>query len=446
MSYQILQGDVLERLRELPESSVHCVVTSPPYWGLRDYGVAGQIGLEPTPEEFTARLVDVFREVRRVLRADGTCWLNMGDCYAGSGRGGNTSDTSGLEGTTESQEQSRKARGSTKPTVLHKATIENGVIGRAWTPAPRGLKQKDLIGQPWMLAFALRADGWYLRQEIIWAKPNPMPESVTDRCTKAHEYIFLLSKSARYFYDAEAIKERAVWSVPETSDTGVGFGRGYDAVTKPRAKGSSTSSFRGQGAHRANEIDRACRDGREMHEVGRVAMRNKRSVWEIATEPFPEAHFATFPTELVKPCLLAGTSEKGCCARCGAPWARIVTVDYENPGNRTSNGSRSLENRTITAGFAQRLEKHTETTGWRKACECLGDDAPVPCTVLDPFSGAGTTGLVAVRLGRQYLGIELNPEYVAMSERRLRDDRPLFAPPIAVVPVAEQISFDGVGH
>lgn len=279
---RIYHGDVLKCLAEMPEKSVNCCVTSPPYWGLRDYGVEGQIGLEETPQEFVAKMVEVFRGVRRVLTDDGTCWVNMGDCYAGSGRGGNTSDTSGLEGTTESQEQSRKARGSKKPTVLHKATIESGAIGRAWVPAPAGLKQKDLCGMPWRLAFALQDDGWWLRQDIIWAKPNPMPESVIDRCTKAHEYIFLLSKRATYYYDQDAIREEAEYR-------------------DDRPRDRTTNKLRntpGMHAHHGLEHNN-------------YTTRNKRSVWEVATEPFGEAHFATFPTKLIEPCILAGCPKGG---------------------------------------------------------------------------------------------------------------------------------------
>jgi DNA modification methylase len=203
MTVTIRHGDCREVLRTMPDESVHCCVTSPPYFGLRDYGVAGQIGLEPTPEAFVAEMVAVFREVRRVLRDDGTLWLNLGDSYAGSGRGGNpTEATSGLQGGQASQRASMIVRsrpvGSQLPAGFHEQARQAGNVGRAWVPPPAGLKQKDLMGIPWMVAFALRADGWYLRQDIIWSKPNPMPESVTDRCTKAHEYIFLLSKSERY--------------------------------------------------------------------------------------------------------------------------------------------------------------------------------------------------------------------------------------------------------
>ena len=262
-------GDCRAVLATLPSASVHCVVTSPPYWGLRDYGCDGQIGLEPDFNAYVASMVAVFREVRRVLRDDGTLWLNLGDSYA-------------------------NVRVSTSGQFVHNGELRDKINGGNRSHQP-GLKAKDLCGIPWRVAFALQADGWYLRQDIIWSKPNPMPESVTDRCTKAHEYLFLLSKRERYYYDAEAIAEASI---------------------------------------RAGEIPGGCYaeklgDGQfvvaNRYAAGIVpATRNKRSVWEIATAPFSEAHFATFPPALIEPCIKAGTSEKGCCAKCGKPWARQV--------------------------------------------------------------------------------------------------------------------------
>lgn len=293
---------------------------------------------------------------------------------------------------------------------------------------PANFKPKDLMGQPWMLAFALRADGWYLRQDIIWAKPNPMPESVTDRCTKAHEYIFLLTKSARYYYDAEAIKE-TVNGGAHARGPGNKTHKGTTAYeqgsTEHRTKAGLVDYAKRQRAIGVGPKAADAGSGTKYNEsfsasiTDLVSTRNKRSVWEIATEPFPEAHFATFPTELVKPCILAGTSEKGCCEACGSPWQREVSVEYENPGNRTTNGDRSLANRETTAGFERRLEKRTETVGWKASCSC--NAGLVPCTVLDTFNGSGTTGIVALANRCNYIGIELNPEYVAMTERRLAE-------------------------
>jgi DNA modification methylase len=302
MTITIRQGDCRDVLRTLPAESVHCVVTSPPYFGLRDYGIAGQIGLEATPEAFVAEMVAVFRAVRRVLRKDGTAWVNIGDSYSANKGMGNT----GRHGNGDSW----------------------GGDGVDKRNLP-GLKPKDLIGVPWMLAFALRSDGWYLRQDIIWSKPNPKPESVRDRCTKAHEYLFLLSKSERYYYDADAIAEDAVARIQQ---------RLTAPTDHPKAK-----LFGGK-----NFVD-----------GGISETRNRRSVWEVATQPYSEAHFATFPPALIEPCILAGCPKGG--------------------------------------------------------------------TVLDPFGGAGTTGLVADRLGRNAILIELNPAYAAMTERRIRGDGGMFA-------------------
>lgn len=274
---RILLGNCLDRLKELPDESVHCCVTSPPYFGLRDYGHAGQIGLENSPQDFVNKLVEVFREVRRVLRNDGTLWLNLGDTYAGSGGAGNQF-----------------------------GQIQNGLAKYKQKGRPKdiGLKHKDLIGIPWRVAFALQADGWYLRQDIIWHKPNPMPESVLDRCTKAHEYIFLLSKNERYYFDSDAIKEP---------------GNGQDAAD---------------------------------------TLRNKRSVWQVNLQPFSGAHFATFPPALIMPCILAGCPEGG--------------------------------------------------------------------TVLDPFGGAGTTSLTSESHERNSILCEINPEYVDLAEKRIREANPMF--------------------
>ena len=287
-------GDALTALQAMPEASVYCCVTSPPYFGLRDYGMEGQLGLEETPEAYVHGMVSVFREVRRVLRPDGTLWLNLGDSYTGSASTGGTGK-------------------------------ETDYTGKRSLPNKRaeGLKAKDLIGIPWRVAFALQADGWYLRQDIIWHKPNPMPESVKDRCTKAHEQVFLLAKAERYYFDAAAIAEPA---------TGRPCGN-----TAPTAF-ASADPVKGRTA--AN-----------LHKIPAVESRNRRSVWTIPTSPFPDAHFATFPEALVEPCILAG--------------------------------------------------------------------CPVGGVVLDPFTGSGTTGAVARRLGRGFVGIELNPKYHAMALRRI---------------------------
>lgn len=347
MTVQIIVGDCRERLAELADQGVHCCVTSPPYFGLRDYGVDGQMGLEATPEEYVAGMVTVFREVRRVLRDDGTLWLNMGDSYAGSGRG------NGSEGSKQRTNAGSLVeptnRGSTLAAGFHEAARQADAIGRAWVKPPKGLKQKDLIGVPWLLAFALRADGWYLRQDIIWSKPNPMPESIRDRCTKAHEYIFLLSKSERYYFDAAAIREDRVGD----EDAAIFRGGSYVAGEPSPRVVVGNKRVRGVPPRHAQYGESSDQSGLDM--VGRGMGRNKRSVWEVATSPFSEAHFATFPPALIEPCILAG--------------------------------------------------------------------CPVGGTVLDPFGGAGTTGLVADRLQRNAILIELNPEYAEMARRRIDGDR-----------------------
>ncbi len=333
MSVQILVGSALELLRRLPAESVHCVVTSPPYWGLRDYGVEGQIGLEPTPEEYVAALVAVFREVHRVLRPDGTLWLNLGDSYidaSGAGKQGKTGQRPGRRYT-------KSSFGVKKRVTVAKLDGHTGTQDRALRADEAGrfaadLKPKDLVGIPWRVAFALQSDGWYLRSDIIWHKPNPMPESVEDRPTKAHEYLFLLSKAPRYFYDAAAIRE------PDAGRASVnGFtGRQGSAEYQARSGGDGTADEWEPGGGR-----------------------NKRTVWTVASQPFKGAHFATFPPRLIEPCILAG--------------------------------------------------------------------CPIGGTVLDPFGGAGTTGMVADRLGRNAILIELNPNYAAIAEARIREDGPIFA-------------------
>lgn len=277
--YTVLVGDAREKLQALPDESVQTVVTSPPYYGLRDYGHDGQIGLEETPEDYVQALVEVFREVRRVLRDDGTVWVNLGDSYASGGKGG---------GGSYMAERADKS-------WQHRSKV-NG-----WRPPPDGLKHKDLIGIPWRVAFALQADGWYLRQDIIWAKPNPIPESVTDRCTKAHEYIFLLTKSPRYFYDAEAVKE------PATGWNGSLFHDGKNAAVHPNVgkKRKPAGWDTDKGGH--GSFHRNGRAQQVEYTDGISIRRNKRSVWTVSTQPYPGAHFATFPPKLIEPCILAGS-------------------------------------------------------------------------------------------------------------------------------------------
>lgn len=336
----VVQSDCMAAMRGISGGSVDCIVTSPPYWALRDYGVAGQLGSEESPESYVARMVEVFREARRVLADYGTLWLNLGDSYAANGS----------------------------------------------MSVPDGLKSKDLVGIPWRVAFALQADGWYLRQDIIWAKPNPMPESVRDRCTKAHEYIFLLSKRPRYYYDAEAIKEESMYAGDvKTNHNGKNGEQGYGGDTK------------------AGFVNRA---------VVVRPTRNKRSVWTVPTEPTPYAHFATYPQKLIEPCILAGCP-KEVCTQCGKPRERIL----ERKSMVIDRSSRTHPmGQTRTSGVMIEPPE-SKTVGWTTCCH-----APFrPGVVLDPFAGSGTTGVVAAKNQRDYILIELNPEYVEIAKKRLQE-------------------------
>jgi len=299
----LYKGDSRNLLEYIEPETVQTVVTSPPYWGLRDYGTDKQIGLEKTPEEYINNLVMLFRDIRTALHDTGTVWLNLGDSYSSGGRTSTTNDS--LRG--------------------------NKLVNTTRTPVTDNLKPKDLVGIPWKVAFALQADDWYLRSDIIWSKPNPMPESVTDRPTKAHEYIFLLSKSQNYYYDSDAIKEKST----------------------------------------------------------QLEYRNKRSVWEVNTRPYPDAHFATYPEKLIEPCILAGTSEKGCCPVCKSPWVKRTNLD------------------------------------WYPSCE--HNVQPMASTILDPFVGSGTTCAVAQRLGRKGIGIDMSEEYIKLATKRIsRISMPMF--------------------
>ena len=392
---KIYNMDCLKGLKQLPDNSINCCVTSPPYWGLRDYGVEGQIGLEKTPEEYVAKMVEVFQEVKRVLRDDGTLWLNLGDSYMGSW--GNYAPTG--KGGQRAKQVERWRRGAYE--------------GKEdWRPPTsmkqEGIKPKDLVGIPWMVAFALRADGWYLRQDIIWHKPNAMPESVKDRCTKAHEYIFLLSKSRHYYYDQEAIKEPAAYD--GRKDT---FLKGSPKYAKGVVPGQVEHSMAAKGHERWKKNERG------------EYVRNKRSVWTIPTKPFKEAHFAVFPPEIPEICIKAGTSEKGCCSKCGSPWQRVtekgepILQAWSSKGAGQYDINEGVMKRTgIEQGSTLKHIVPVKTVGWKPTCSC-GIEETVPCTVIDPFAGAGTTLYVAEQLGRNSIGIELNPEYIEIAKRRL---------------------------
>ena len=557
MTIKLLAGDCRDVLKELPSNSIHMVCTSPPYYGLRNYGVDRQIGLEPTPDAYLAEMVAVFREVKRVLRPDGTCWVNMGDSYA-AGHGGR--DTMG--------------RGS----IPRTGSIKPGSVGNAFwsyqgenTPARiiPNVKPKDLLMMPARLALALQADGWWLRSDIIWHKPNPMPESVTDRPTSAHEHVFLLTRSPRYFYDASAIAEpseassllrlgqdveqqagslranggtktngamkavggstracRNVWTIATAPLSSAFSGGSYriasrDCVAHDRqadlahvlecdarqdvfqfgrnpGKRSRPAELP-EGAVVSIPVDRsafpagvtsAIGHSNQTHRTPSLSERDvifadipsghtecralldhsfamsartpasntspgaspdaplscqsvespDRIVGIATYEPRPagcscyyagtvhkrQDHFASFPPALAERCIRAGTSERGCCAACGAPWGRITETDYKRHENWFGDKQDARHSRG-KAGTGYNEPIATRTTGWAPSCACGA--AVVPCTVLDPFAGAGTTLLVADRLQRDAIGVELNPDYTRMAMARCRDDAPLFASP-----------------
>lgn len=426
-SWKILIGDCLEQMKTLEDESVHMIWTSPPYYGLRDYGDEGQIGLEPTPQEYVEVLVRVFREAKRVLRKDGTLWLNLGDSYSRTGKG-NTARRESLSGGRQSSNK-------------------GAVSDIRGTSSQYHYKPKDLMGIPWRAAFALQKDGWYLRSDIIWAKGisgqddiaqrvfesaikngvepekasriikdlniytgNSMPESVRDRPSSAHEHLFLFSKSEKYYYDYIESRELSVSDKP----SGNGFKR------------QARLSYRNEKGIRGNE---------EKWEVS--PKRNLRNVWCIPTKPFRGAHFATAPENLLEPCVRIGTSEYGSCAECGSPYEREVErkgggIKNEGTGENLQ-GDRKGENpldydRLKIKGAGGIKVQEIVTTGWKPTCKCDTEEV-VPCVVLDPFMGAATTLLVADRLGRDSIGIELNSEYVKIAEKRLEESRrEIYAP------------------
>lgn len=434
----ILVGDVRERLRDLPEKSVQCVVTSPPYYQLRDYGTASwdggaaecdhrapsrfdyalnpglgptgvqtqasnagsngvaqyrdvcgkcgarrvdrQIGLEQTPAQFIETLVAVFREVRRVMRDDAVLFVNLGDSYAGSGKGPSGSNGIG------DQERRQGFVGAA-------AAFDNGRAPGSRGPSIPGFRQKSLMLIPERFAIAMTDDGWICRSQIVWAKKSAMPESVRDRPTSAWEPIFMFVKQPRYYWDADAVRQPGTGS--GKPKFGVGTKGGPSFSESPRWQMSDAEA----GA-------------------------NIRNVWHLGPEPSRDEHYAAYPTEIPRRCILAATSEKGQCPACGAPWRRVVEREQSGrtfPGVGLGIDDRKAFGKGGSGGYVQ-----TATLGWEPGCACDAGD-PVPQTVLDPFLGSGTTLLVASRLGRRGVGIELNPTYAEMARRRITNDAPLFA-------------------
>ena len=476
MTIRLLVGDCRETLKTLPAQSVQCVITSPPYYGLRDYGTEpliwggdpehehlwtnhrwyaaqgngtssaaafseagpdnaarlkaarwhdnnvcscgawrGSLGLEPTPELFLQHLVECFREVWRVLRDDGVMWINMGDSYAGSGKGPTGHNGIGDQVRRQGFDKSDTNRGSLK------YNPNGGVV-------PTGLKPKDLMMMPTRVALALQADGWYLRSMIPWLKRNSMPESVTDRPATAVEYIFLLSKSARYYWDADAVRQKAEYGRRDWTDTSAvlqaqpGRSRGLEPV-----HGSSTVSGKNP------ESGRSFRNSDLFFQSWQGLMLDEHDeplALVVNPQPFSEAHFATFPPKLVEPMIKAGTSEKGQCPECGAPWARVVERKFYGNLRTAENVDGHLDDviglaRNNFGGQTRWSEyQPPKTTGWQPTC--THDGQPVPQTILDPFGGSGTVGLVADRLNRNAILCELKDEYADIGQARLWDDAPLF--------------------
>jgi DNA modification methylase len=442
MSVRIIVGDCRTELEKLADAGVRAqtCITSPPYWGLRDYGVEGQLGLEKDPREYVQKLVAIFADVAKVLRKDGTLWLNMGDCYTDGGRGADTGST--LNGTRRNQEESRKARNR-----------ENR--------KPFGLGRKQLIGMPWRVAFALQDAGWTLRSDIVWQKPNPMPESCNDRPTKAHEYLFLFSRTRHYYYDKHAIAEAV---------TGRAHPRGEGVTPKSKVpSGWDVNGDRQQKKGRyknQHDVDGDAIQSRrdDFHErwegknersglrryegfnerwrvkqnesfsaavTDLVSTRNARSVWTIPTAPYKGAHFATFPPALAERCIRAGSCPFACPV-CGAAYRRLTRSSRSHQSNAARAGAtiagKGHPSRQVRAGHDVRNGPTTsiETLGWQPRCQCEHHGA-VRQTVLDPFGGAGTTGLVSERLGRDSVLIELSDAYAAMAGERIDRDAGLFA-------------------
>lgn len=422
MSCRIHIGGALQVLSQLPPESVHCVVTSPPYWGLRGYtGDEGMVGMEPTFDSHLAHLVSVFREIRRVLRPDGTVWLNYGDAFAGGGRGGGS--------------PGREAAGNPQRGGM------GGALASSATAAS-GFKPKDLMMMPARVAIALQQDGWWVRSDIIWHKPNPLPESASDRPCQAHEHVFLLSKSARYFYDSVAVstplKESSVRRLSQPTlleqeggdkDPKEGNRSHRKVLENLHKRGipsgwAQSKNYKGQDPRYKDRDEDTITPGRPEALTGA----HMRNVQTIASAQYSGAHFATFPPKLVEMCLKAGTSQYGVCSECGAPHIRETRADYRERDDMSyrrhyGDNPTEMDESNRWKGYPD-LRKATATLGWKPSCDCEAE--VVPATVLDPFGGAGTTGLVADRMARDSILIEISPEYARLAAERIEGDAPMF--------------------
>lgn len=433
----ILNDCALSALRKLPDACVDCIITSPPYWGLRDYGIEPTdwpacsyapmpglpaievpaerscLGLEPTLHAFLAHLVLIFEECRRVIKPTGSCWVNMVDGYASNWP-------------------------CSRRNVIGSGSLENGKREARPPRVPDGMKDKDLIGQPWRVAFALQAAGWYLRQDNIWHKPNPMPESIRDRATKAHEYVFHLTRSERYFFDLEA------WSEPASENTHARLSQNVEAQigsARAHAGGKTNGNMKAVCKKSIPQHDGKVKNNASMDAALAVMplTRNKRSVWTVPTVAYSEAHYATYPPKLITPPLLASTSAKGCCTACGRPWERVVEkTDVVNPAHKGSRFDQGKTGERPAHGIdtVQKGERFLKqpTDRWQPTCQCIQplqyhrqQQSTVPCLVLDPFGGSGTTAQVAVEHGRHAILIERGPHNIDLIRRRLA---PFLAAPV----------------
>lgn len=419
-NHMLVRADVRRGL-PIADKSVQCVVTSPPYWNLRDYQDDRQMGSEETPELYVAGMVALFADVWRILRDDGVVWLNLGDTYCNTDKWGGGGGNVG------------------KQTLAADGSVPSWDAVRRKKPHIDGIKPKDLVGIPWMVAFALRSAGWYLRSDCIWFKRNPMPESTEDRPGKAHEYVFLLTKSDRYFYDHVAVQETAVGGTPGNKTH-----KGKTAYEGGDERHRTKAGLCNMGASETRNL-RTVWDIEEDEWAQFLRWKADQEaavpdVWDIPLTPFKGAHFATMPRALARRCLMAGTSAKGCCPECRTPWERVIEKDREptRPGANTkvaearnklpaeepgrSRGAARFEKSTLGSIAGNRdPQRHTTTTrtvGWEPGCRCDTGE-PVPCRVLDPFNGAATTGVEADSLGLDYVGTDCNADYLAMSARRI---------------------------
>jgi len=394
MTISFLQGDVFDKLKELDDNSIDCVVTSPPYWGLRDYGVPGQLGLEPTYQEHIKNIVELFRAMKPKLKDSATIWLNYGDSYAATVNGTKVKDMK-----KNLQKNRIKNKGKTNGVY-----DDRGFIDKPFSTIQGSLKPKDLVMIPNRIAIALQDDGWWIRSEIIWHKPNPMPESTKDRPTQCHEKIWLITKSKKYYYDSDAIKE---------------------STKHPKAKANWTSKQR---IERAKSLDRKP-VGNEINgkKYNGQSFKNKRNVWTITTKPCKEAHFATFPKDLIEPCIKAGCPEK-VCSKCGKPQIKEIYREKNWQHKKSEKHTDKTNPKGSKNAFGQKYQKWLEENPpqitIKPSCDCDADFKPG--VVLDPFGGSGTTGIVAQQFNRTAILIELNLEYIKIAKKRIDKELGMF--------------------